>query len=149
MSQHGGQKTAVPVRRAHACRCSVQQGFTLLEILVAFAIMAISMAMIYRSMGASARTTADISIRQEAVLLAESLLQTQDSVLETGWNETGVLGQLSWQVVSEPYDVIPNAPLRLHKVRVGVTWKDGPVERKIQVSTLLPQRKSFAGEAAR
>ncbi|OPH17317.1 general secretion pathway protein GspI, partial [Azospirillum brasilense] len=62
-----------------------QQGLTLLELLVAFAIMALALGMLYRAMGGSARSVADVDRYQRAVVLAQSLLALRDAVPEQGW----------------------------------------------------------------
>lgn len=66
-----------------------QRGLTLLELLVAFAIMALSLGMLYRAMGSSARSVADVDRYQRAVVLAESLLSLRDAIPEQGLNQSG------------------------------------------------------------
>lgn len=125
-----------------------QHGFTLLELMVAFAIMAMSLGLIYRAMGSSASNAGQLAARQQAVMLAESLLQTKDSVTPEGWNENGQSGNFSWQVASQLYGVIDNTPgrLKLHEVNITVSWPDGTKTRQVQTQTLLPQRLPGPGE---
>jgi general secretion pathway protein I len=125
-----------------------QRGFTLLELMVAFAIMAMSLGLIYRAMGSSASNAGQLAARQQAVLLAESLLQTKDSVTPEGWNENGQSGNFSWQVASQLYGVLDNTPgrLKLHEISIIVSWPDGTKTRQVQTQTLLPQRLPGPGE---
>ena len=125
-----------------------QRGFTLLELMVAFAIMAMSLGLIYRAMGSSASNAGQLAARQQAVMLAESLLQTKDSVTPEGWNENGQSGNFSWQVASQLYGVLDNTPgrLKLHEISITVSWPDGTKIRQVQTQTLLPQRLPGPGE---
>jgi general secretion pathway protein I len=137
-----------------------QQGLSLLELLVAFAIMALSIGLLYRSMGSSARSVADMAQQQQAALVAESVLALRDSVTAEGWNETGTSAGFGWVVRSAPFSAdLPwpaapdNAPppttepIPLHQVSLTVFWSDGSRPRQLDLTTLLPQRKPFAGEA--
>jgi general secretion pathway protein I len=80
-----------------------QRGLSLLELLVAFAILALSLGLLYRSMGASARSVADMGYQQQAALLAESLLASRESVSVEGWNESGTREGFDFRVASAPY----------------------------------------------
>ena len=120
-----------------------QLGLTLLEILVALAIMAISLGMIYRATGSNARSVGDLDRYQYAVQLAESLLASRDSVYESGWNEAGESNGYQWSIQSSPYktDVEgPNVPA-LHAVHLVVSWSDGVRPRTMELDTLRAQRK--------
>ncbi len=120
-----------------------QRGLTLLELLVAFAIMALSLGMLYRAMGGSARSVADVDRYQRAVVLAQSLLSLRDTVPEQGWNQAGESAGYQWRVASVPFatDVKgPNVPF-LHEVNILITWSDGARTRSFELNTLRPQRK--------
>lgn len=134
-------------QRCRAAR-STQGGFTLLELLVAFTIMAMSLGLIYKAMGGSARNAGEIATRQQALMLAESLLQSRESVKSQGWNESGTHGRFSWQASSEGFG--PSAPgvLPLHQVSLVVSWSEGTATRQVLAQTLLPQRKAAPGESA-
>lgn len=120
-----------------------QRGLTLLELLVAFAIMAISLSMLYRVMGASARSAGDVERYQLAVVLAQSLLSMRDAVPEEGWHQRGETAGYQWSIDSAPYDTGlsgPTIPV-LHEISFSIVWMEGNRQRRFEMTTLRPQRK--------
>lgn len=126
-----------------------QRGLSLLELLVAFAIMAIALGMLYKASGASARSVGEAASYQRATALAESLLALRDAVPAQGWNEAGQSAQFSWKIHSQPYATPtsqgnPAAPV-LHAVQAQIEWSEGGRLRRIDLQTLRPQRNLPAG----
>ena len=125
-----------PVRRA--------RGFSLLEILVAFAIAAMALGVLYQAVGTSVRQVVDTAGYERATLLAESLLSAYASVPPQGISATGEAAGLSWQVSTSPHatahDGNPRAA-RLHDVRISIQWPEGGRQRVLNLQTLRPQRK--------
>ncbi len=128
-----------------------QHGFSLLELLVAFAILAMSMGLIYKSMGASARNVGDMTHHQQASMLAESLLASRDSVTDQGWNESGEHTPFAWQVSSQPYasEIDAQGMVLMHQIHIMISWSDGVRQKQLEIQTLLPQRKPLPGEVVR
>lgn len=120
-----------------------QRGLTLLELLVAFSIMAMSVALLYRVMGSSARSVADIERHQRAAVLAQSLLSLRDTVPEGGWQQSGNTGGYQWRIQSAPYDTGVSGPTIpvLYEVGISIAWADGGRQRNLDITTLRPLRK--------
>ena len=122
-----------------------------MEVLVAFAIMAMSLGLIYRVAGGSARHVADAAQSQHAAWLAESLLASRSSVLADGWNEDGESAGFAWQVRSSLFNTgtYNHQAIPLHEIRLAIQWKAGSRPGQIDLVTLLPQRKPTPGEVIR
>ena len=126
----------------------IQHGFSLLELLVAFAIMAMSLGLLYRVAGGSARHVSDVVQHQQAAWLAESVLASRNSVRADGWNEDGESAGFKWQVRSSPYVSGVSTPqaVPLHEIRLSVSWTAGSRPGQLDLVTLLPERKLKPGE---
>jgi general secretion pathway protein I len=120
-------------------------GFTLVEVVVALAIMAIALGVLYRAVGGGVRTVGDLSAYSRAVAIGESVLQMRDSVPAEGWNESGQWEGFRWSVASAPYESGAEAGLPLHRVQVDVAWSDGLRERTFALVSLRPQRVERPG----
>ncbi|MFZ2220697.1 MAG: hypothetical protein WAV85_18725 [Rhodoferax sp.] len=118
---------------------------------MAFAIMAMSLGLIYRVTGGSVRNVTDTAQAQQAAWLAESLLASHSSVLPEGWNEDGESAGFKWQVRSSAYSTGVNTPqsVPLHEIRIAIQWAAGSRPGQLSVVTLLPQRKPLQGEVVR
>ena len=119
----------------------------MLELLVAFSIMAMSLALLYRVMGSSVRNAVDAGQYQRAIVLAESLLNAKLAVDTGGLNETGESAGLRWNVRSSPYvtelaNANPSA-VPLIRIDLHVQWGEGERGRQLELTTLRPQRRSI------
>jgi general secretion pathway protein I len=123
-----------------------QRGFSLLELMVAFVIMAFSLGMLYQATGGTVRSLGDTEQHLRASMLARSVLDSRGSVPENGWNETGQSAGFAWRVSSVPFPtgVAGPAPL-LQQVQVVVAWTDRRGPRQVELTTLLPQAKPAPG----
>jgi general secretion pathway protein I len=110
-------------------------GFSLLEVLVAFMILALVGTVLFRLFGGALNTAAAADDYSRAVLLAESRLTAaavEASLRDGGDQGTSEDGKYAWTTKIEPY-VAPDAtadqqrlgdmgPVRLWRVSVTVSW---------------------------
>ncbi len=124
-----------------------QGGFSLLELLVAFVIMAFSLGMLYQASGGTVRSLGDTGQHLRASILAQSLLNSRDSVPDAGWTESGESAGFAWRVSSAPFGTAVSDPKvpPLQQVDIVIGWKDRNGARQLELSTLLPQARPVPG----
>ncbi len=125
------------------------RGFSLLEVVVALAIMSIVLGVLYRAVGGGVRTVGELSDYSRAVIIGESLLQTRDAVPAEGWNESGQWEGFRWSVASAPYEQQEGSAVALHRVQVDVLWGDGTREKSFSLVSLRPQQMVREGSTSR
>jgi len=119
-----------------------QQGFSLLEVLIAFAILALSIGILLKIFSGGANTALLAEEYTTAVQIAQSLMAKEgvEAPLQPG-EITGIEdSKYRWWVIVSPYRFSPgqvdtaNLPTQLMKVDVLVSWgQDG---RELHLSTL-------------
>jgi len=130
-----------------------QRGFSLIEILVAFMILAMSLTVIFRIFSGGLRNVALSEDYARAVLLAESQLSAigvseplQRGVTSGEWGE-----RFNWERVVEDYqpwqqDRELDAPLQGYRVTVRIDWKHAGRSRQITLNSVrLKQAKRTGG----
>ncbi len=125
------------------------RGFSLLELLVAMAILAMSLALLYQVDAGVLRGVAELQMQQRATVLAQSILDSREAVPAAGWHEQGSVAGLDGSVQSaalpRPAEVAATAPL-LHEVRIAVSWRGRGEGHALTLTTLLPQALPQPGE---
>lgn len=121
----------------------LDQGFSLLELLVAISIMGMALGMLYRISGSTARAVAEAEVQQKAVILLESLLASRDAVPEGGLDLSGASAGFAWRLRTEPWRLgsSDTRAVPLHRMFVSIGWRDGERPRQLEAVTLLPQLK--------
>jgi general secretion pathway protein I len=128
-----------------------QGGFSLLELMVATAVMALALAMLYRVDAGAVRGVGDLAQQQRAGVLARSVMESRDAVPPAGWREAGQDGGFEWQVSTAPWPTpagLDVGATALHEVLVTVQWAGRFGPRSVELRTLLPQARPEAGAAA-
>jgi len=132
-----------------------QQGFTLIETLVAFMILALSLTVIFRIFSGGLRNVALSGDYACAVLLAESQLSAIgiSTPLERGVS-TGEWGtRFRWERVIEPYlpweqDKELVTPLLAYRITVNIDWDEAGRAHQITLSSIrlkLPEQTGRQG----
>lgn len=123
-------------------------GFTLLEVLLAFVIFALSFALVLEILGGSMRSTVRAKHDTEAALLAQSLMDmvgTEIPLVE-GAMAGDSPGGYEWDMVISPYQPEPGqerllelselSGTLLYWVDLEVRWGSEPRVRNVQFSTV-------------
>jgi general secretion pathway protein I len=116
---------------------SGQRGFTLIEALIAFAILAVTLVAIYQAMGTSFRTLDRAAGVDEAVLVAQSVLDRIVAERRVPRLLSGEVGRYRWSA-----EVLPGAArgekLTLRPMRLRVQWQGGGQGVAIERLLLVP-----------
>lgn len=122
-------------------------GFTLIEVLVALAIVGLALAGVAGVLGNGLIGHEAASGAEDALALAEERLATAATpgALRLGAAKGTYADRFAWQTTVAPYDDggndaqsfdrKPDQP-RLYRVAVTVSWRDGHRERQLALTTL-------------
>ena len=118
-----------------------QQGFSLLEILVAFSILAVSVTILLHIFALGVNTVTVAEDYSQAVQLAESLMAKTgvETPLKAGQISGLLNDKYHWQVFIEPFIFnaqTTNTSASLFKVKVVVYWGDTTQHRQIKLISL-------------
>lgn len=118
-------------------------GYTLVEVLVAFVILAMALSVLLRIFSGGVRNVGVSSDYAKAVLIAESRLATAgiDDTLAPGETDGVENGRFRWTRVVTDYE--PSfgyraavKGLRAYHVSVSVSWPNGDKERRVELNTV-------------
>ncbi|MEA3278178.1 MAG: prepilin-type N-terminal cleavage/methylation domain-containing protein [Pseudomonadota bacterium] len=118
-----------------------QGGFSLLEVVVAFSILALTLGLLLQIFSRALNTTALSGTYSRAATLAEAELNAVgiDYPLEAGSHSGESEDGFEWEVFVDPYDLgdlgleVPVAP---YSVTAVVSWPDSGGRRQITLTTL-------------
>jgi general secretion pathway protein I len=122
-----------------------QQGFSLLEILIAFFILALSLGILLKIFSAGVNTAAVAEDYTAAVQIAESLMARTgvETPLRAGQARGLENGRYQWSVTVSPFEFNPdNMDIKalaseLFKIKVTVIWgEENTAERQVELTTL-------------
>lgn len=114
-----------------------ERGFTLIETLIALAILAVTLVALYEAMGTGFRTFDKAADLEEAVLVARSQLDRVVALRRIPDQRQGSAGAFTWSIQVEPAKD-PQATLQLRKLSLQVAWPGGrgvAIERLVLVQS--------------
>jgi general secretion pathway protein I len=119
------------------------RGFSLLEMVVAMAILALALAALYQAASGATRNVRTDERYAYAVELARSLLANHAVVPLAGLQDNGeTAGGFQWRVAARPVD-LPRSALTagsLQEIEVFVSWKDGVRTRQVVLNSVVEGR---------
>lgn len=130
---------------------SPEAGFSLLEILVAFAVLALTLGVLLRIFGGGTRTAATVDEYTRAITLGESLLSTVGVTipLQPGETEGDLDEQYHWRLQVSPYPVSPELlaldaavppPVQPWWLELSIEWGEADTRRHFHLQTLRTRR---------
>jgi len=130
-----------------------QQGFSLLEILIAFSILAVSLGIILKIFSGGLNNAVTAEDYTVAVQIAESLIaKTGSEIPVKPFQDAGnTNNKYRWRLSISPYTVVSEKtdfskiPIELYRINVDVSWNDGTEDdRLLHLTTLKLAAKDNA-----
>jgi general secretion pathway protein I len=119
-----------------------QRGFSLLEMLVAVAILGLTLGALYQATAGATRNIRTDERYAYAVELARSLLAANSSVPRDGFREGGeTAGGFLWEVTATPLTRPRGSRFAdggLQALEITVAWADGPGQRRVRLHSVIP-----------
>jgi general secretion pathway protein I len=128
--------------------CRASRGFTLLEVMLAFVIFALSFATVLEIMAGSMRSVSRASDDTEVALFAQSVMElvgTEIAVEEGGYSGTS-MDRYQWQLDISLYDsngedaetleLAEMSGIELYRVDLDINWETGRRQRDLHFSTI-------------
>jgi len=125
------------------------RGFTLLEVLVAFVVLAAGAGILYRTYSAGLNNVGTVSGYSEAIAIADAKLGAlgiEHPLVEGEESGTTDDHRYEWRMVVQPYTPPGTAPdqpggfispHQMFRITVGVSWdQNGLSKRSVELSTL-------------
>ena len=122
---------------------SGSKGFSLLEMVVAIAILGLTLGALYQAVSGATRNVRTDEKYAYGVELARSLLAMNAIVPVSGKNSSGETeGGFSWQVVASPTAIADGSlrPGSLQDIEVVVGWEDGRKNRQVRLHSVVAGR---------
>lgn len=121
-----------------------QRGFSLLELLVAMAILGLSLGALYQAVSGATRNVRTDERYAYGVELARSLLAQHAVVPRQGMSRSGeTAGGFLWQVQTRPVPSRRGAAVEagaLQRIAVEVSWTDGSRSRQLRLDSVVEGR---------
>lgn len=125
---------------------SAQAGFTLLETLIAFLVLAISASLFYEAWGVAAQSLSRTQNKRQGVMVASSVLDrigTRDLPLQPGEYVSQEGAALPWRVIVTPYSAAaPSRDGQLYRIDIVVY---GPPPGNIELARAATVRLGYPG----
>lgn len=122
-------------------------GFTLLEVLVALALLSISLVAIFELFSADLRGITKSDDASNAVIMAEAKMREildDDNLVERAWTESTEDGyRIDAVVSSTASDRTENLQIRLLEINLTVSWIKDLKERTLNLKTLKMVNKQI------
>lgn len=118
------------------------RGFSLLEVMVAFSIMALALGALYQLTGGATRASQQAEAVARMAVLAQARLAEHPFVPPEGVTRSGVSADgLAWRVESSPFPARaePQPSRRLHRLTVSIETGSGMRPRRFELVTLVPE----------